>query len=129
MTARKTPATGTPGTTKVPAAPKPGTKGAAPRKPGAGSKPLTVAKGGAKPAPKPAGKPAARAPTKPRAARKPPRAAAVEAMPVGAGQADRLGMVAVAAYFRAERRGFAPGGEIENWLEAEAEIERLLARG
>jgi hypothetical protein len=37
-------------------------------------------------------------------------------------------MVAEAAYFHAERRGFAPGNEVEDWLRAEAEIERLLRR-
>jgi hypothetical protein len=36
----------------------------------------------------------------------------------------RYMMIAEAAYFRAERRGFAPGHVIEDWLEAEAEIER-----
>lgn len=30
--------------------------------------------------------------------------------------------VATAAYYRAERRGFSPGGELEDWLEAEREI-------
>jgi hypothetical protein len=30
--------------------------------------------------------------------------------------------IAEAAYYRAERRGFAPGGEIEDWLAAEAEV-------
>lgn len=35
---------------------------------------------------------------------------------------DRRGWIATAAYFRAERRGFAPGGEIDDWLAAEAEI-------
>lgn len=39
---------------------------------------------------------------------------------------ERLAMIAEAAYFRAERRGFAPGAEVQDWLEAEAEIERLL---
>jgi hypothetical protein len=33
--------------------------------------------------------------------------------------------IAVAAYFRAERRGFLPGNELEDWLQAEAEIERM----
>lgn len=28
-----------------------------------------------------------------------------------------------AAYFRAERRGFAPGFEIDDWLEAEREVD------
>ncbi len=31
-------------------------------------------------------------------------------------------MIAVAAYFRAEQRGFAPGNEIQDWLEAEEEF-------
>jgi hypothetical protein len=35
-------------------------------------------------------------------------------------------LVAVAAYYRAERRGFAPNDEISDWLEAEAEVESLL---
>jgi hypothetical protein len=36
--------------------------------------------------------------------------------------ADLQRWIAEAAYFRAERRGFAPGGETEDWLAAEAEI-------
>lgn len=35
-------------------------------------------------------------------------------------------MVAVAAYYRAERRGFREGGDLEDWLEAESEVERML---
>ena len=31
--------------------------------------------------------------------------------------------IATAAYYRAERRGFAPGGALEDWLAAEQEIE------
>lgn len=37
-------------------------------------------------------------------------------------------MIAIAAYYRAERRGFAPGYELEDWLAAEVEIETQLAR-
>jgi hypothetical protein len=36
-------------------------------------------------------------------------------------------MIAERAYLRAERRGFAPGNEDEDWLAAEAEVDRLLA--
>ncbi len=36
--------------------------------------------------------------------------------------------IAVAAYYRAEKRGFAPGGEMQDWIEAEAEIERLRSQ-
>lgn len=35
-------------------------------------------------------------------------------------------MIAEAAYYLAERRGFAPGYELEDWLEAEAEIDSAL---
>lgn len=35
-------------------------------------------------------------------------------------------MVAEAAYYHAERRHFAPGRELDDWLQAEAEISRLL---
>ena len=38
-------------------------------------------------------------------------------------------MIAMAAYYHAERRGFAPGYEMEDWCEAEAEIDRQLGRG
>ena len=38
-------------------------------------------------------------------------------------------MIAEAAYFHAERRGFAPGNLLEDWVQAEAEIDRLLAEG
>jgi hypothetical protein len=38
-------------------------------------------------------------------------------------------MVAQAAYLRAERRGFAPGGELEDWIAAEAEVDALLRAG
>jgi hypothetical protein len=35
-------------------------------------------------------------------------------------------MIEQAAFFRAERRGFAPGHEFEDWLAAEAEIAALV---
>ena len=38
----------------------------------------------------------------------------------------RRAMIAEAAYFHAERRGFAPGNETEDWLRAEAEVDALL---
>jgi len=36
----------------------------------------------------------------------------------------RRAMIAEAAYYRAERRGFEPGYELDDWVCAEAEIER-----
>ena len=38
----------------------------------------------------------------------------------------RRGMIAEGAYLRAERRGFIPGFEVEDWLAAEAEVDALL---
>jgi chromosome segregation ATPase len=37
-------------------------------------------------------------------------------------------MIAEAAYFRAERRGFAGGDAIRDWCEAEAEVDARLRR-
>jgi len=37
-------------------------------------------------------------------------------------ESDRMRMVELAAFFRAERRGFVAGFEVEDWLAAEAEI-------
>jgi len=38
-------------------------------------------------------------------------------------------MISDAAYFRAQRRGFEPGHELEDWLAAEAEIDTGLTLG
>jgi hypothetical protein len=37
-------------------------------------------------------------------------------------------MIAKAAYFRAERRHFEPGHELEDWLAAESEVDRRIAQ-
>ena len=34
--------------------------------------------------------------------------------------------IAEAAYFRAEQRGFSPGNEMSDWLDAEADVDRML---
>lgn len=41
----------------------------------------------------------------------------------------RRAMIAQAAYLRAERRGFAGGDEVDDWLAAEAEVDALLKAG
>lgn len=38
---------------------------------------------------------------------------------------DYYQMVSEAAYYQAEKRGFVPGNEMEDWVAAEAEIEAL----
>jgi hypothetical protein len=35
-------------------------------------------------------------------------------------------LISEAAYFRAKQRGFAPGYELEDWIEAEAEVMRRI---
>jgi hypothetical protein len=42
---------------------------------------------------------------------------------------QRRNYIEVAAYYIAERRGFSEGHEADDWAEAEAEIDRLLAEG
>lgn len=38
----------------------------------------------------------------------------------------RRQLIAEAAYYRAAQRGFDPGGEVEDWLAAEAEVDARL---
>lgn len=42
-----------------------------------------------------------------------------------ANKADRQQRIATAAYYRAEQRGFNSGNEMQDWLEAESEIDRV----
>ena len=42
------------------------------------------------------------------------------------GPEHRAALIAEAAYFRAEKRGFTPGHEAEDWLAAEAEVDAKL---
>ena len=44
------------------------------------------------------------------------------------GSKDRYHSIAESACFRAEHRGFLPGCELQDWLEAEAEVDKLLTR-
>ena len=67
--------------------------------------------------------PAARRTTAARAATARTRTASHTA---GVPAADRHAMIAENAYLRAERRGFAPGHEVSDWLAAEQEVDALL---
>lgn len=52
---------------------------------------------------------------------------AVEAKPaVKVTPEERYNMIAVVAYLKAERRGFAPGNELQDWAEAEKEVDEQL---
>ena len=43
--------------------------------------------------------------------------------------AERHRMISEAGYFRAERRSFAPGAELDDWLQAQADIDREMQSG
>lgn len=67
---------------------------------------------------------------KKRAPRKPPVKAAAATTPFTqfVDPRKRTALIAEAAYFRAEKRGFAPGHEHEDWLAAEAEVDARLLK-
>lgn len=48
--------------------------------------------------------------------------------PVWLEPGERERVIAEAAYFRAQARGFAPGHELEDWVEAEREVDAMLGR-
>lgn len=51
------------------------------------------------------------------------KAQAVVTMGFARSAAERAREIATAAYFGAEARGFAPGRELDDWLEAEARFD------
>ena len=58
-----------------------------------------------------------------------PVSSAHSPQPVEQGEREammRAAMIAEAAYYRAEARGFEAGHELEDWLDAEREIDLLL---
>jgi hypothetical protein len=68
----------------------------------------------------------------PRATRTTSRAAQPKSRPLPPALIDqdlRRSMIAQAAYYRAERRGFEPGHEAEDWLAAESEVDTALMLG
>jgi hypothetical protein len=50
------------------------------------------------------------------------------AEPPACSEDERLRLIAEAAYYRAQRRGFEPGHEQEDWLLAEREVDDSLRR-
>ncbi len=61
-----------------------------------------------------------------RKAASPTETAQKKATPVYMTREERWRMVAEAAYHKAEKRGFMPGREVEDWLDAEREIDVLF---
>jgi hypothetical protein len=70
--------------------------------------------------------PAEKAVPRRRAAPEKPAAASGASTGIAVSEDARRAMIAQAAYLRAERREFAPGGQVEDWLAAEAEVDALL---
>lgn len=92
-------------------------KAAPPKKAGVAGR-VTTSKAAPKAAPKSATKPRAKKAGSPT----PGKPSTVPAE-------QRRHYIEMAAYYIAERRGFAPGNPLEDWVQAEAEIDRLLAEG
>lgn len=68
-------------------------------------------------------------------ARRPKRRTALEAAPAEAQEAivdvlcrERSVMIAEAAYYKSQARGFEPGHEVDDWLSAERAVEAMLGR-
>lgn len=78
--------------------------------------------------PKPASKVGTPKAAAPKAASAKPGRAGLK-KPAGVPPEQRRNYVEMAAYYIAERRGFALGNPLEDWIQAEAEIDRLLAEG
>lgn len=83
-------------------------------------------------APKAANTPVSRkaATTKPGAVikKKAPAAKTGVKKPTAPSQEERQRWIATAAYHRAEKRGFAAGYEVQDWFDAEAEINALIGK-
>jgi hypothetical protein len=47
--------------------------------------------------------------------------------PMIASESERRALIAAEAYLRAERRNFAPGHELEDWVAAEADVNARLS--
>ena len=79
----------------------------------------------AKPAEKKA-KTATKTQAKPTARKTTARKTAAKAVSPAVNDEQRLAMVREAAYFRAEQRGFVGGDPVQDWIEAELEVNAQL---
>lgn len=68
---------------------------------------------------------ARKAPTR-KVAKKTTKPAEQDPSPITIAPEERWRMIAIAAYHKAEKRGFAPGNELQDWAEAEKEIDKLI---
>ncbi len=106
---------------KAAAAPKKKTTAATPAKSTESGKSKKAAS-----APAEAKAPVARKAATPR--KKAATATALVDKPAAPSQEERQRWIATAAYHRAEKRGFVPGYEAQDWFEAEAEIDALVGK-
>ncbi len=118
MTTTKSVAKTLPGKHAAPLAVTSTAKGKTATKAAAKAEPAAKAKAVPKAAPKSAPKATAAKPARSRAKK-----------PAGVPLEQRRNYIEVAAYHIAERRGFAPGNPLDDWVQAEAEIDRLIAAG
>ncbi|NTV95615.1 MAG: DUF2934 domain-containing protein [Thiobacillus sp.] len=81
-----------------------------------------------KPAKAPAAVKAAPAKAAPAKAKKAAKAEPAMEKPRAASAEERQHWIAIAAYHRAERRGFVPGYDKQDWLDAEAEIDAMIGK-
>lgn len=95
------------------------------KKPSATSKPAESVKAVAKKAPAAKAEKVSAPKAKPATVAKKPAAAKAKKSVT---PQQRYMMICEAAYFKAQRRGFAPENEIQDWLDAEAEINSLLSK-
>jgi len=95
------------------------------KKPSATSKPAEAVKAAVKKAPAVKSEKVAAPKAKTATAAKKPAAAKAKK---NVTPEQRYMMICEAAYFKAQRRGFAPENEIQDWLDAEAEINSLLSK-
>ena len=59
---------------------------------------------------------------------KPPGKPSKPKAPARATPQDLRQLISEAAYYRAKRRGFAPGHELDDWIQAEAEVMGRIAQ-
>ena len=62
-------------------------------------------------------------------AKKPTKSTKSQTSSINITSEERWKMIAIAAYHKAEKRGFAPGHELQDWAEAEQEVDELLMSG
>jgi hypothetical protein len=75
------------------------------------------------------GIPATKVPAVKKVATAKPRVSKAASPKITVSQEQRARYVEVAAFYIAERRGFAAGNPTDDWLAAEAEVDRLIASG